>query len=753
MAEVQTFPASYAQQGMWFSTQVAAEDSPIYQIGMAFRVPFALTAEQLADVLAEIVRRHETLRTALRLQDGELVQVVHKTVPLPLTVTDITGEPAGRLDELWALDTGERLDLEQAPMWRARLVRTGPGEWRVVFVAHHSILDATSIFNLRRELTELCRAAATGTPPHLPDLAIQYVDYSAWQREQLAGAHTAERLAYWRTRLAGLTGTRSLPPDYPRPATTSHAGAVLDFTIPADLSAVVRSCGRRLGGTPYMVLLAAFKALVARLSGESDVVAGTPLAGRDLPELGPLIGMFVNTVVLRTDLSGDPAFGEIVRRVRQTALEAWDQQTPFDLLVESLGPQRQHGVHPFFQLGFNYLAERGYAGSGAERSTINFSDGADLSIRTARFDLNLDLYEQDGSVIGLLEYSTDLFDEATVRAFADRYTRLLEAGARDPDTPLSQLPLVSSFVEREPAHDATTPIWERISAVADKALVSKASALSRRLPGPVALMLDEDASELAVGVLAALRAGVPFMVLSGQPSARANFLVRDAGIRAVLASTASTGSRPSFGVPVIDIHSTLPVGEEPPRTGTVAWISVTAAQRGLPKRVGVTESGLAAAVDGMRTLLRPSGTVELANGLPAELAVPALLAGLLCGATVRYGSGGLTSSIVDLSFPECPGAGFVTTVDSRGVVTAEPTPNLGVRVLGNRLEMLADGVFGELFLSGPTVALGYLDRPGPTAQRFLPDPYSGSRLFRTGLRARWRIDGRLEIPSLQGIGG
>jgi non-ribosomal peptide synthetase component F len=742
MADVQTFPASYAQQGMWFSTQVAGEDTPIYQIGMAFRVPFALTAEQLTGVLAEIVRRHETLRTALRLQDGELVQVVHKSVPLPLSVTDITGQPASRLDELWELDTRERLDLERAPMWRARLVRTGPDEWRVVFVAHHSILDATSIFNLRRELTELCRAAATGTPPLLPDLAIQYVDYSAWQREQLAGAQTAERLAYWRTRLAGLTGPRSLPADYPRPATTSHAGAVLVFTIPADLSALVRSCGRRLGGTPYMVLLAAFKALVARLSGEFDVVAGTPLAGRDLPELGPLIGMFVNTVVLRTDLSSDPAFGEIVQRVRQTALAAWDQQTPFDLLVESLAPQRQHGVHPFYQLGFNYLAERGYAGSGAERSTINFSDGADLSIRTARFDLNLDLYEQDGSVIGLLEYSTDLFDEATVRAFADRYTRLLEAGARDPDTPLSQLPLVSSFVEREPVHVATTPIWEQISAVADQSIVLKACALSRRLPGPVALMLDEDASQLAVGVLAALRAGVPFMVLSGQPSARASFLVRDAGISAIVTGP---GSHPSFGVPVIDIHSTLPVGEEPPRTGTVAWISVSPAQRGLPKRVGVTESGLAAAVDGLRILLRPSGTLELANGLPPELAVPALLAGLLCGATVRYSSGGLTSSIVDFSFPECPGAGLVTTVDARGVVTAEPTPNLGVRVLGNQLEMLADGVFGELLLSGPVVALGYLDRPGPTAQRFLPDPHAGSRLFRTGLRARWRIDGRLEI--------
>ncbi|WP_460443849.1 condensation domain-containing protein, partial [Amycolatopsis cihanbeyliensis] len=475
-AQGQAFPASFAQQGMWLSSRLVP-DTPLYLLGVDYRLPYRVTAEQLAAAVAEIARRHETLRTALRLREDTLMQVVYPPAPPSLPVEDLTELPpperAKRVARLLAAEAGTPLELDRPPLWRGRLVRCATAEWHLIFVAHHAVLDATSIFNLRRELHELCRAAAEGTRPRLPDLPIQYADFSAWQRDQVSAPASAEHLRFWRARLAGLPDSHSVPTDHPRPPHATHVGAQVRFTVPAGLAAAVRAYGRSHGASPFMVLLAAFQAVLARLSGEPDTVVGTPVAGRELPELDPLIGMFVNTLVLRTDLSGDPSFAEIVRRARETALSAWEhQQTPFDLLVESLAPHRNPGRHPLFQLGFNFLPERGYAGSGNEVSSMGM-DGEDAQATVSRFDLHLDLFEQDGGLVGVLEYATDLFDAGSVRAFTGRYTRLLAAGVAEPDTPLSRLPLLAEAERRRLVEAAdpggavpAEPVWPRFAAVA-----------------------------------------------------------------------------------------------------------------------------------------------------------------------------------------------------------------------------------------------------------------------------------------------
>ncbi|WP_216207589.1 condensation domain-containing protein [Amycolatopsis aidingensis] len=823
-AQGQAFPASYAQQGMWLSSSLVP-DTPLYLLGVDYRLPYRVTAEQLTAALAEIVRRHETLRTALCLREGTLVQVVYPPASPELPVEDRTELPpperAREVRRLLAAEAGTPLELDRPPLWRARLVRCAATEWHLIFVAHHAVLDATSIFNLRRELHELCRAAAEGTRPLLPDLPIQYADFSAWQRDQVTGPAAEGQLRFWRTRLAGLPETHSLPTDHPRPPRATHRGAQVRFSVPAELAAAVRAYGGQHGASPFMVLLAAFQAVLARLSGEPDTVVGTPVAGRDLPELGPLIGMFVNTLVLRTDLSGDPSFAEIVRRARETALSAWEhQRTPFDLLVESLAPRRDPGRHPLFQLGFNFLPDRGYAGGGNEVASMGMDD-EDTPATTARFDLHLDLFEQDGGLVGVLEYATDLFEAASVRAIAGHYTRVLAAGVAGPDTPLSRLPMLGEAQQRRLVAAARPegavpeqPVWSRFAAVARQRaaepavsgghgsglsyaeLAGAAAALGERLAAggtaPVALLPGAGAAPLATGVLAALYAGRPFLLLAADlPAARLGFLVRNTGIGTLVAAAGL--ALPPVEVPVLaaDQHAPPSTGEpvrRPP--GAAAWLCGLPARTGLPKQAVLTGLGLAAGVRALGDLLRPEPgeRIGLAPAQPDALLVPMLLAGLLAGATLhrldpddsaRVDQLAVTESTVDLlgglrpertllvdggpelplpecppdvrlvrrfGFAECAGAGPLLTGTEPAVLT--PGPLVGACVLDARAEPAAEGALGELCLTGPTVAAGYLGRPGPSAERFLPDPYAqrpGSRLLRTGLPARSRPDGTIEI--------
>lgn len=429
-------PASFAQERVWLASQVA-RDVPLYHVLDQFRI-CALDEQQLREAFAVVISRHETMRTTLRVDDGVLTQEIHANVDAEIEFVDLralTDESHKKYVEVERIKLAvEPFDLGRPPLWRTRVLRFGDAEWVVLLVAHHTVFDAASVFNLHAEFTEICAAIEAGRPARLPELTIQYADFAVWQRDRLAGSGLDELLAFWRSELAGLPGLHGLRTTRPRPAERGFAGADLLVTIPPEAVATLPEVARRFRTTPFTVLLAAYVALIHRCSATDDVVVGVPVAGRDRPELLPLIGMFVNMVVLRFDVTPGITFGELINRVRAKSLAVWDhQEMPFQKLVETFGAVREPGVPPLYQLGFNHLTTNGFSSTST----------------TAEDDL---LVEVSGDVIRL-EYNTGLFDEAAARLLADDYVRVLAAGLADPATALDLLPVFTA----SPGNALTAP--------------------------------------------------------------------------------------------------------------------------------------------------------------------------------------------------------------------------------------------------------------------------------------------------------
>jgi acyl carrier protein len=415
-------PASYAQERVWFASQMA-NDVPLYHLIDELRLPYPLSFDQLRNALAVVCERHETLRTSFRVDDGSLMQVIHPSIEPVVSHVDLSVLPlaeAGRRHaELVDEFSHAEFSLTTPPLWRGTFVKHGEAEWTLLFVGHHSLVDGASELNLRAELHELCAATVQGRPPVLPELRIQCADHATWQRDRLAAGRLDHLLAFWRKELDGIPPVHGLPTDFPRPAERSFAGADLIFPLTDDIVEGAPGLARQTGATQFMVMLTAYAALVHRLSGHTDVVIGVPVAGRDERDVQPLIGMFVNMVVVRVDLSGDPTFAELLVRVRDRMLAAWEyQEMPFQKLVEALAMHRSPGVPPLYQLGFNYL-------------DLGFG------VRSAAAEDDLLLEVSGGQ--GRIEYNTALFTEATARDMAGRYVRLLSAAVADASIRLSAL--------------------------------------------------------------------------------------------------------------------------------------------------------------------------------------------------------------------------------------------------------------------------------------------------------------------------
>jgi amino acid adenylation domain-containing protein len=527
----------------------ADPDTPIYHVVGEVHLPYPLTEEQVAAVMAALTDRHEVLRTALRWDDGTLLQVVHDQVTPQLDWLDLSAVPQAELDNqltaVIAADAERRLDTQIAPMWRARAIRLSASEWRVVFIFHHAVYDASSHEVLTAELAELAEAIVQGRPPALAELPIQYADYAAWQRGQAEQGALADDLGYWRKRLAGLPTVHSLPTDRPRPEHLSFAGDEVRFGLDAGLVDALSALGRRLGATPFTVYLAAYAALIARLSAHDDVVVGVPISERDRPELAGLIGMFVNTVVVRIDTSGRPTFAELVGRTLDSVNEALDhRQPPFQLVVEAAASRREPGVPPLYQLAFNYTPRV----------------GTDASHGTARADLLLELATTNGR----LEYSTELFDAGSASVFAERYLRLLAELVAAPNIAITGAPLLSpaeydqvvrgfnaGTATREPGATVHALIAEQARRTPDAVAVvgggqqmtygelqSRADALAHRLrelgtavDTPVAVCLARG-PELVVALLGVLKAGAAYLPLDPEyPPARLADMLSDSGAR------------------------------------------------------------------------------------------------------------------------------------------------------------------------------------------------------------------------------
>ncbi|MCR6482001.1 amino acid adenylation domain-containing protein [Amycolatopsis sp. OK19-0408] len=787
-----TFPASFGQERIWLSNQLDPA-SPVYNLPCQVRQDLPLTDGQWRAALGVIVGRHEALRTAFRMDGGELVQVVHADVPIDLEVHDLRGDDdrEARAAELAQAIARRPISLDTAPPWRAQLCRLGDADCVLTFVVHHTVFDAGSVVVLANELNEACNAVAEGRLPELPELAIQYPDYSAWQRGQLPLVRA--QLGYWRDRLAGLPPVHSLPTDRPRPAEFGFAGDQVDFTLPDGLLDRVGEAGRGLSASSFMVLLAGYTALLSRLSGAADVVVGVPVAGRDLPELAPLIGMFVNQLAIRVDCGGDPSFAELVGRVRTAVLDAIEHgRVPFQLVADEVRPERDPGVQALYQLGFNFIPDSGI-------EPVRYA--------TAKDDVAIDLTATGGRLL----YRTDLFDRATAESMVDRFLRLLAAGVEDSSVAVADLPLLSDAerVQVESWSGSSTsdsPLFaerfeDQVRATPDAAAVDlggvsltyaelneRANRVAHRLGGGgVVGVCAPNSADLVVGIVGALKSGAAYVPLDpANPVARQALILADAGARVVLTAGGSTLDAETLALddPAVWAGSS---SDNPahPAAEEIAYIIYTSGSTGRPKGVRVGQRALATYL-GWATAAYPSlgGRALLHTSASFDLTVTTLLGPLTAGGSIvdsgrpdfvkatpthlavlpaeSYPAGDLVlGGEALMGEAVAPFAGIAVTNEygpteaTVGCVThrvdgpvsgpvpiGRPVPGTRVHVLDDRLRPVPPGVAGQLFLGGAQLADGYLGLPELTAERFPQGP--GGRLYATGDLARWRRDGTLE---------
>jgi amino acid adenylation domain-containing protein len=438
-----SLPLSFSQERLWFLDQLEP-GSARYNIPAPVRLLGHLEVPVLAAVTAEIVRRHEVLRTTFAVAGEEPVQVIASSYRSVLPVVDLANLAAAAKDaEVARLSLAEALhpfDLTAGPLFRLSLLRLGREDHVILANLHHIISDGWSVGVLVRELGALYEAFLGGRPSPLPELALQYADFAAWQRDWLGQGALAEQLVWWRERLGGAPAVLELPTDRPRPAVLSQRGGSVPVHLPATLRQSLGVLSRRQGTTLFMTLLALFQALLSRHAGSEDVVVGSPIAGRTRPELEPLIGFFVNTLAMRGDLSGDPSVRELLRRVREVALGAYaHQDVPFEKLVEELVPQRDLGRTPLFQV---MLVLQNAPGGPLELPGLRLAT-LSPSVPVAKLDLQLTLTEAGEELAGVFDISTDLFDAATAARLVERFQGLLEAAAAEPERRLSDLPLLT----------------------------------------------------------------------------------------------------------------------------------------------------------------------------------------------------------------------------------------------------------------------------------------------------------------------
>lgn len=443
-------PLSFAQERVWIFEQLEPGTAS-YNMPTALRLSGALDRGALERCLREIARRHEVLRATFVPHEATPRQVVSAEAEVSLPVVDLSGLPTAERDERLRREIFESarrpFDLQSAPAWRASLLRLGEREHVALLTMHHIIFDGWSMAVLMREVAALYEAFVEGRESPLPELPIQYADYATWQRERARGGAFEPQLDYWRRQLEGV-GELGLRTDRPRPPAPTFRGERESLRLAESLKRDLKALGREHSATFFMTMLAAFKLLLFRHTGRDDIAVGTPIANRRWVEVEGLIGFFLNTLVLRTDVSGNPTFVELLARVRRATSEAYrHQDLPFDQLVDALRPEREAGRYPFFDVFFvlhnNPLPRFDLPRLSAELIAVNNG--------VAKFDLELFVNELDEGVDCAFLYNPDLFDAATVRRMLADYEELLRAAAERPDARLLDAPPASGGRPAAPA--------------------------------------------------------------------------------------------------------------------------------------------------------------------------------------------------------------------------------------------------------------------------------------------------------------
>ena len=628
-----TFSPSFAQQRLWFLSQLQ-QDNAVYNVGGGVRMEGPLSVAALERALDEIVRRHESLRTTIGQVEGEPVQIITDPQAFHLPKFDLRNVPASQREtEAQLLLTNQArqpFNLEGGRLFRATLLLLSPQEHILILTMHHIIADGWSRGVFVRELVQLYEAFASGKSSTLPELTVQYVDFAAWQREWLQGEVLDKQVSYWKEKLAGAPSLLELPKDRPRPPVQSFRGARYPVVIPQELTESLRELGELRNATLFMTLLAAFEVLLFRHAGQDDIVVGVPIMGRNNPEFENLIGFFVNTLPVRTDLSGNPTFRELLGRVREAALGAYEHQDlPFEKLVEATQPERDTSYSPLFQV-MCHLDNTGAPAFALHGLTLT---PLDADTGTSKFDLTLDLVESSTGINGWLEYSTHLFDDVTIQRLSERFQTLLKAAVAAPDTPIAALPLLSPVEEDQlivglnqtaevfPHAPCLHQIFEaQVAQTPDATAVrfegqeltyavlnQRANQLAHRLlklgvgPEVLVAICMEPSLDLSIALLAVLKAGGAYIPLDpAYPRKPLSFILEETGAPVVLTQEGLADNQAFAGMQVIRLDRDVEVfatesTENPPSNVTdenLCYVTYTSGSTGEPKSAMLHHRGV-----------------------------------------------------------------------------------------------------------------------------------------------------------------
>ncbi len=787
-------PLSYAQQRLWFLDQLE-RNSSTYNIPYAARLTGLLDIPSLQRSLDEVVRRHEALRTRFVMTPSP-VQQISPARPVTLPLIELsTLPPAAREIELQTVlaEVGQRpFDLSRDLMLRSALIRLADREHVLAVTVHHIAADGWSMGILFDELAALYGAFRRGEGSPLPELAVQYADYTVWQQSCLQGARLGRHLEYWTQRLRDAPAVLELPSDFPRPAVQTQHGARECAPLAQELVVGLEQLGRREGTTLFMTLLAAFKVLMLRYSGQEDVVVGSPIAGRNRLELETLIGCFVNTLALRTDLSGNPTFRDLLGRVRETTLGAYTHQDlPFERLVQELHPKRDPSRAPVFQVMF--ALQQGPATlrlEGLDTRTLEPDNP------TAKFDLTFSVVAGEEAAKTSIEYNTDIFRSATIRRMLGHWTPLLEGIAADSSRRVMELPLLSederlrllvewndtkaeypqdccvhqlfeAQVQRTPEADALVLEDRRLTY---GELNERANRLAHHLrelavgPDELVPVCMDRSFDMVVALLGVLKAGAAYVPLDpSYPQDRLSFMLRDTNARVVVSRQTLSPILPQLtarlvcldaDADAIRVCSGLNPGW-PLSARNLAYVLYTSGSTGRPKGVAVEHRNSVAFITWAQRFFSAS---ELAGVLAStsicfDLSVFEIFVPLSCGGKAILAENAM-------SLPWLPAANDVTLVnlvpsalayllDVGAVPSSVRTINSGGEVLSQSVarrlyhETHAERVFD---LYGPTEATTYsscaLRTPG--GAQTIGRPISNTRLY--------ILDGQMQ-PAPTGVPG
>lgn len=677
-------PLSHAQQRLWLISQFKPGDTT-YNLSGAVPIHFAVDLIVLRRTVSELVRRHESLRTTFPVQQGLPSQVISPPADVEIPLIDLSALGRARREEevarRIAAEAARSFDLAKGPLLRTVLLTLAKTEHLLLISTHHIVSDGWSMTILVRELELIYASLARGQNAELPELPVQYADFAMWQRGALRGDAFDRQVDYWRQHLAGISQLE-LPTDRLRPRVPTGRGERLPLRFSADQRSGIDTLSSRLGVTPFMTLLAGFAALLSRYSGQSDIVIGVPVAGRNRGELEGLIGLFVNSLVFRADVSGDASFSDLLSQVRNTAVDALaNQDVPFDLIVDELNPRRDLNRNPLYQVTFQYMTFPLHTTAAA--SHTNGTPTSEARHGGVIFDLSLDLWPSADGFEGRFDYTTDLFEASTIQRMAKHYDNLLRAAIANPSMPLSRLQILSEE-ERQQILDEWVP-GPRNSTIAEVCVHRQFEAQVERTPGAIALSCGaasltyqelnvranhlarrlrhggvspetitavcvERSPELVIALFAVLKAGGAYVPIDPEyPRDRIAYMIDDSQARVVLTLERLRAALPLDNRQIVCLDLNDQPLHEPDQDenleggaslGNLAYLIYTSGSTGKPKGVAIEHRALANHMGWMqgRFPLTPEDRVLQRTAFSFDASVWEFYAPLLVGASLVLAS-------------------------------------------------------------------------------------------------------------------